>query len=80
MVAPDGSDAHPLRAAGTGIYDPQWSADGRHIVYIRGNSLWEVPVAGGPAAEVAGPIDAGLDAPFGFYGYFHWSAGWAWYR
>lgn len=80
LVDPNGEDARPLRSAGTGIYDPRWSAGGSHIVYIRNDAIWEVPVAGGPAERVAGPIDAGPDAPYGFYGYLRWSEGWAWYR
>lgn len=42
----DGSNARALPANGNMITDPQWSNDGKKIVYISGNSLWIIDVKG----------------------------------
>ncbi|OAT82377.1 PD40 domain-containing protein [Desulfotomaculum copahuensis] len=67
----DGSGAHPLPSAGRGIYQPIWSRDGRHILYVRDNSLWLIDAAGGEPAKICGPLTAEYpDAgSFGFYGF-----------
>lgn len=73
------SAAAQLGAAGTGIHDPQWSRDGRRLLYIRDDAVWELPVSGGSPQRVAGPVDV-PNAPYGYYGHLDWAAGWAWYR
>ena len=42
LIDSDGSGAHRLRAAGTGIYWPHWSLDGNHLLYVRDLSVWLV--------------------------------------
>lgn len=79
LVGAHGGVGRKLPSAGTGIYDPQWSRHGGHLLYIRSQAVWEVPTAGGPARRIAGPIN-GANAPYGYYGHIRWSAGWAWYR
>jgi len=75
----DGSGAHPLTAAGTGIYQPVWSRDGSHILYIRNNALWLISADGGNPQKVVGPFLERQD-PFGYYGYASYQDMMAWYQ
>ncbi len=72
-----GAHAHRLAAAGTGVYQPRWSADGRHILYIRDDALWLIDAAGGAPARIAGPFPGTPDL-FGFYGHPSWPITLAW--
>lgn len=42
----DGSTARRLSAAGTGISQPQWSKDGKHIMYCKKGQLWIIDAEG----------------------------------
>jgi TolB protein len=64
----DGSGAHPLTAAGTGVYQPAWSKDGDHILYVRDNALWIIRADGGQPEKVLDLFSEGEEL-FGFYGY-----------
>ena len=68
-----------LRAAGTGIYQPQWAGDGTHLLYRRDNALWLIDIRGGAPVRL---VSAFPQAPnlVGFYGYVSWSGKLAWYR
>ena len=82
VSAPDGSDPHELTAAGHGVYDPQWSRDGSHLVYVRSDGLYLAADDSAPAVRIVdglGPpsVPQGL---FGYYGYVDWSRFFAWYR
>jgi len=74
----DGSNAHPLVSAGTGVYQPAWSRDGKSILYVRDNALWVVSVAGGSPQRIVG-----LSAPqyglMGSYGYVYYGD-YAWFE
>lgn len=75
----DGSDAHQLKQAGTGIYQPVWSNDGTHILYAQNNSLWIIGTNGENPEKILGPFpDWGKDQ-FGFYGYL-WHDDFAWFQ
>jgi dipeptidyl aminopeptidase/acylaminoacyl peptidase len=75
----NGAAAHPLPAAGTGVYQPQWSADGHHLLYIRDDALWLVATHGGAPARIVGPFPGTPDL-FGFYGHASWPIVTAWNR
>lgn len=74
----DGSGAHPLKAAGGGIYQPSWSNDGTAILYVRDNSLWLVEAGGGNPQKVIGPFPDWSEDLFGYYGYV-WHDNFAWF-
>lgn len=75
----DGSGAHEVTAAGHGIYLPQWSSDGRHVLFVRDNALWLIDVRGGAPVRVLGPFPGKPDL-FGFYGHVLWTMQWGWNR
>ncbi|MDF9408393.1 MAG: translocation protein TolB [Pelotomaculum sp. PtaB.Bin013] len=64
----DGSGAHPLTDAGTGVYQPVWSKDGDHVLYVRDNAIWIIGANGGQPEKVVELLPAREDL-FGFYGY-----------
>jgi TolB protein len=78
----DGSGAHSLPSAGQGIYQPLWSKDGSHILYVKDNSLWLIGADGGEPARICGPIAA--DDPtagtFGYYGFISYGNQMVWFR
>ena len=74
LASATGAGARQLTAAGSGIYEPQWSADGRHLLYIHANSLWLIDTRGGPARRILGPFPTTPDLyPLGYYGHLTWS-------
>ncbi|ATW25095.1 S-layer homology domain-containing protein [Candidatus Formimonas warabiya] len=75
----DGSGAHPLPSAGAGVYQPVWSKDGDHILYVRDNALWIIGADGGQPEKVLGPFSEEEDL-FGFYGYSSYQGITAWYQ
>ena len=64
----DGSGAHPLKAAGTGVYQPLWSKDGTRIMYVRDNSLWIIGANGENPEKILGPFPDWEKDQCGFYG------------
>lgn len=75
----DGSGAKPLTAAGTGIYQPTWSKDGNHILYVRDDALWLIKTGGGQPEKILDLYSEGEDL-FGFYGYTSYRDLMAWYQ
>ncbi len=73
----EGGNPHPVTAAGTGVADPVWSADGNFLLYVRGNSLWLIDpwtISGQPApaaVRVVSRLFAGSWPQY--YGYVNWS-------
>jgi TolB protein len=87
VADPNGAGAHQLREAGTGVYDPQWSRDGRHVLYLRDNAIWLIGVPGGPPVKIvdSSPVGSSPALPtaprlFGYYGHVSWSGTLAWFR
>jgi WD40-like Beta Propeller Repeat len=74
-----GAAAHPLPAAGTGVYQPQWSGDGHHLLYIRDDALWLIDTHGGAPSRIVGPFPGTPDL-FGYYGHASWPIVTAWNR
>lgn len=64
----DGSGAHPLKSAGTGVYQPAWSKDGTQILYVQDNYLWMIGSNGENPEKILGPFPDWKDQ-FGYYGY-----------
>lgn len=64
----DGTGAHPLTSAGTGVYQPAWSKDGTRIMYVRNNAVWIIGSGGGKPERILGPLPKEKDL-FGFYGF-----------
>lgn len=75
----DGSGAHPLKDAGTGVYQPLWSKDGTRIMYVRDNSLWMVGANGENPEKILGSFPGWEKDQFGFYGYI-WHDDFAWFQ
>ncbi|MGI6493181.1 MAG: S-layer homology domain-containing protein [Pelotomaculum sp.] len=75
----DGSGTQPLTAAGTGIYQPTWSKDGNHILYVRDDALWLIKANGGQPEKILSLYSEGEDL-FGFYGYTSYRDLMAWYQ
>jgi len=75
----DGGNAHPLASAGGGVYQPLWSKDGGHLLYVRDNALWMVGSEGRAPAKIVDLLPAPQDL-FGFYGYLSFSGQFAWFR
>lgn len=75
----DGSGAHPLTAAGTGVYQPTWSKDGENILYVRDNALWILKAGSGQPEKILDLYSEGEDL-FGFYGYTSYRDLMAWYQ
>lgn len=63
-----GRGAHELAAAGASVYRPQWSGDGKHLLYIRNDALWLINANGGAPVKIVGPFP-GTPNYFGFYGH-----------
>lgn len=74
-----GNGAHALIARGGGVYSPQWSADGRHVLYVRDNALWLIDVRGGPPTRIVGPFPQS-PAQLWYYGHISWSDVYIWNR
>jgi hypothetical protein len=86
-VADPNGRTYELRAAGTGVYDLQWSRDGRHVLYLRDNAIWLIGVSGGTPVKIAdsSPIGSSpalptVPGPFGYDRYGSWSGTLAWFR
>ncbi len=75
----DGSGAHPLKDAGTGVYQPVWSKDGNRIMYVRDNSLWIIGANRENPVKILGPFSDWEKDRFGFYGYI-WHDDFAWFQ
>jgi TolB protein len=73
----DGSGAHPLTTAGPGVYQPTWSKDGEHILYVRDNALWIIAASGGQPEKLMDLFSEKEDH-FGFYGYISYRDFMAW--
>ncbi len=52
----DGSNARPLVHAGKDIHEPQWSRDGKYIMYISNNRLWVIDAQGNERHKLLGPF------------------------
>lgn len=79
VMKADGSDARQLTAAGQGIFQPRWSPDGSHILYVRDNSLWVVDAEGQNQQKVCGPFSTG-NQETGFYGHRTFDRYFAWFQ
>jgi dipeptidyl aminopeptidase/acylaminoacyl peptidase len=76
-----GDGAHQLSAAGSGIYWPHWSSNGKHLLFIRDRSVWLVGINGSkPTRVIAGPLEAPETYPFGYYGFVSWDSILAWWK
>lgn len=65
LAQADGSNPRPLTSAGTGVYQPLWSKDGKSILYVRDNALWLINSEGGQPKKIVDHLSEGED----FYGY-----------
>ncbi|WP_449240677.1 biopolymer transporter Tol [Desulfoscipio gibsoniae] len=75
----DGSDARALPTAGQGIYQPAWSKDGRHILFIKDNALWSINIEGGNPEKIFEPVSEQKDQ-FGFYGFTSYQDTFSWFK
>jgi TolB protein len=69
------------------VYDPQWSRDDRHVLYLHDNAIWLIDVSGGTPVKIAdsSPIGSSPALPtaprlFGYYGHVSWPGTLAWFR
>jgi TolB protein len=79
LSAPDGSEAKELTAAGQGIYQPQWSADGSHLLFVRASGIYLLGENDKEPVLIAGPLASDPNL-FGYYGFAPTTAYLAWYR
>jgi Tol biopolymer transport system component len=75
----DGSGAYPLTSAGAGVYQPSWSKDGEHILYVRDNAIWIIGTGGGQPEKVL-DLEPEEEDLFGFYGYVSYHGLMAWHQ
>lgn len=79
LLDPQTGATRQVLAAGSGVYGPVWSRDGKALLFVKENGIWLLDLAAGQARRIVYPL---VDdwAPFGFYG--QWSAlpFLAWYR
>jgi TolB protein len=82
----DGSNPHQVTAAGNGVYDPEWSRDGRGILFVRDNALWfDANVGASSPQKVAQLFPARTRIGFAspccglfYYGHVQWDSLFAW--
>ena len=55
----DGSQAREIAAAGAGIADPQFSPDGKSIVFVRDATLWVIDLATSRVSQLSGSMRVG---------------------
>lgn len=79
LAQADGSNPRPLTLAGTGVYQPLWSKDGKSILYVRDNALWLINSEGGQTEKIVDLLSEGEDL-FGFYGYLSYQDFIAWHQ
>lgn len=72
LAHPDGTGARQLKAAGTGVYWPHWTPDGRHLLYVRDHAVWLIDSRGGAPVRIASIIST-EDDTYGYYGHVDWS-------
>ncbi|HUW65521.1 MAG TPA: biopolymer transporter Tol [Spirochaetia bacterium] len=75
----DGSGAHPVSAAGSGVSQPAWSKDGNNILYARGYALWLIGADGGVAQRIIAASSSGPAGNTGFCSYPN-LANYAWFQ
>jgi len=73
----DGSGGRPLTHAGKYIQDPQWSRDGKYIMYISKDGLWIIDAQGNERHQILGPFPE-AEYYLGFYGMGSYVL--AWYK
>jgi dipeptidyl aminopeptidase/acylaminoacyl peptidase len=90
-VYPLGGNPHLVSGAGAAIADPTWSADGKLLLYVRGDGLWLLnPFAGrGNPADGIPSATGGRPARIvsrlfkgawpNYYGYIDWRDQFAWH-
>jgi dipeptidyl aminopeptidase/acylaminoacyl peptidase len=79
-AAPDGTQARDLTGASRGIYQPQWSADGRQLLFVRDNAIWLMAAENAKEpVRIAGPLYGDLNL-FGYYGFSPSTPALAWYQ
>jgi hypothetical protein len=78
----DGSGAHRLTSAGQGVYQPLWSKDRSHILYLKDNSLWLIGADGGEPEKICGPFsyEDPVAGAFGYYGFISYHDQVAWFQ
>lgn len=73
----DGNGARPLVNAGKDIHEPQWSKDGKYIMYISNNLLWIIDAQGNERHKLLGPFSATEER---YCGYGTGSYVFSWYK
>lgn len=75
----DGSNARALSTSGQGIYQPTWSKDGYHILYVKNKALWSINIEGGNPEKIFDLVSEPEDQ-FGFYGFMSYQNAFSWYK
>ncbi|MTV48375.1 biopolymer transporter Tol [Heliobacillus mobilis] len=79
IASADGSNARALPVAGQGIYQPTWSKDGRHILFVKNKALWIVNIEGLKVEKIL-DLDSDQEEEFGFYGFISYEDYFSWYK
>lgn len=83
LVNVDGSGARSLPNAGPGVYQPEWSGDGKYIMYVADDSVWIIDSQGQKRQKLVGGfprLQADDDFHFGFYGFVNYHDFLAWHK
>jgi TolB protein len=73
-----GGHARWVRAAGTGVSQPMWSADGSHILFVKDGTLQLISLADGRSVQILND-DSSTASMSGYFGHL-WSSQLAWSR
>jgi dipeptidyl aminopeptidase/acylaminoacyl peptidase len=86
IASGDGSGAHPLAGVPRGAADPEWTPDGRGLLFERDGSLWLIPHVGAsnahPLVVLTKHVFPDLHHPAyqrWYYGHMDWHDLFAWH-
>ena len=60
----DGSDAHEVTAAGGGVADPQFSPDGRSVVFVRDARVWQLDLTTNRLSDLSDSMSINASCTF----------------
>ena len=76
LYDPASGSRHELDARGASV--PQWSADGKSLLYVARDAIWLLPQLGGQPVRIAGPLYPPGRWP-AYYGQVNWISQFAWW-
>jgi hypothetical protein len=80
IMGANSSAPHELRAARKGVYGPQWSHDGQHLLYVQDSAIWLIGTNGGKPVRIVYPYPDPTRQPTFYYGHVWWGNDFDWYQ